>query len=135
VYKPKKGDDSETYGGEEDLKKLQDTSKFKPDKDFSGVNRDKPAVVWFGGRFANFVQEPRNEPVQFEKDDPFGLDEFLSQAKTGSKSALDKIGTSGHMQVGSANLEVASEGGSKRGRLDFEPESGRDRQKDSKKRK
>jgi len=122
VYKPKKGDDSETYGGEEDLKKLQDTSKFKPDKDFSGVNRDKPV-------------EPRNEPVQFEKDDPFGLDEFLSQAKTGSKSALDKIGTSGHMQVGSANLEVASEGGSKRGRLDFEPESGRDRQKDSKKRK
>src|SRR5215831_17666753 len=29
IYRPKKGDD-ETYGTEEDMKKLMDTSKFKP---------------------------------------------------------------------------------------------------------
>jgi SNW domain-containing protein 1 len=111
IYKPKKGDE-DSYGGEEDYKKLLDTTKFKPDKDFTGVDRSKAA-------------EPRNKPVEFEKveEDPFGLDEFLSQAKTSSKgNALDKIGSQGHMKVASSNLQSASEGGSKRGRIAFESE-------------
>lgn len=41
-----------------------------PDKEFSGTNREAT----------------RSGPVQFEKEeDPFGLDQFLSQAKRASK--------------------------------------------------
>lgn len=42
-----------------------------PDKEFSGTDRSGPG---------------RSGPVQFEKEeDPFGLDQFLSQAKRSSK--------------------------------------------------
>lgn len=47
--------------------------RFVPDKEFSGTDR------------AN----PRQGPVQFEKEeeeDPFGLDQFLTQAKRASGS-------------------------------------------------
>lgn len=48
--------------------------RFVPDKDFSGTDRSG------GGGGA------RSGPVQFEKEeDPFGLDQFLSQAKRASK--------------------------------------------------
>jgi len=106
LYKPKKGD-GDAYGTEEDLKKLQDTTKFRPDKEFSGIDRSKPTE--------------RSGPVEFEKEeDPFGLDAFLSQAK-GTAKPLDKIGKGGHMGVSSASIEGARSGGSKRGRIDFEP--------------
>jgi len=108
LYRPKKGD-GDNYGSEADLQKLQDTTKFRPDKDFSGIDRTK-------------APQPRSGPLEFEKDgeDPFGLDEFLSQAKSGTGKPLDKIGTSGHMNVSSASIEGATSGGSKRGRIDFE---------------
>jgi SNW domain-containing protein 1 len=120
IYRPKKNDE-ESYGTEEDMKKLMDTSKFKPDKGFSGTEqKDKK-------------QEARERPVEFEKEaDPFGVDAFLSQAKaktSGKPNPLSKIGTSGHMSVSSANLETASSGGSKRNRLDFETEKGADSNK------
>jgi SNW domain-containing protein 1 len=100
------------------MKKLLDTSKFKADKEFSGVDHSKNK----GGR---------EKPVEFEKAeaDPFGLDEFLSQAKSSAKNAMDKIGTQGHMGVGSSNTQAAAEGGSKRARLDFESESSSKRRK------
>lgn len=46
--------------------------RFVPDKEFSGVDRSVT----------------RSGPVQFEKDeeDPFGLDQFLKQAKRASSS-------------------------------------------------
>jgi SNW domain-containing protein 1 len=45
-----------------------------PDKEFSGTDRSA-------------AQGGRSGPVQFEKeeDDPFGLDQFLTQAKRSSK--------------------------------------------------
>jgi SNW domain-containing protein 1 len=111
LYRPKKASDTETYGGEEDFKKLLDTSKFKADKNFTGVDNDK-------------AQAPRDKPVEFEKgEDPFGLDEFLSAAKTSGKSkALDKIGTSNHMHASSGNASTDGSS-SKRNRIDFEKPS------------
>lgn len=49
--------------------------RFVPDKEFSGTDRSGAAG--------------RSGPVQFEKqpeeEDPFGLDQFLTQAKRASK--------------------------------------------------
>ena len=117
LYRPKKDLDTETYGGEEDFNKLLDTSKFKPDKDFTGADREK----------STSGQQSRNKPVEFEKveEDPFGLDEFLSAAKTGSK-ALDKIGKSGTMHASAGNASSSTGSASnvqqltKRKQLDFE---------------
>jgi len=120
IYRPKKNDE-ESYGSEADLQKLMDTNKFKPDKGFSGAERNKDEKV------------DRTGPVEFEQEeDPFGLDEFLSKAKTSSKP-LDKIGSKGHMNVASADVnEIASGGSSKRGRIDFASASS---DKDPKKRR
>jgi len=49
-------------------------SRFVPDKQFSGTDRSTGT---------------RSGPVQFEKDeDPFGLDQFLKQAKRASSSIM-----------------------------------------------
>lgn len=71
LYRPSKNLDKEVYG--DDLEALVKTNRFVPDKEFSGTDRS--------------VQ--RSGPVQFEKqpeeEDPFGLDQFLTQAKHASK--------------------------------------------------
>lgn len=69
IYRPSKNLDKESYG--EDLEKLKTSRMFVPDKEFSGTDRSSGA---------------RAGPVQFEKDeeDPFGLDQFLKQAKKAS---------------------------------------------------
>jgi SNW domain-containing protein 1 len=68
LYRPSKQVDQDIYGG--DLDKIVNTSRFVPDKEFSGTDR----------------KNPRSGPVQFEKeDDIFQLDKFLDTAKTGSK--------------------------------------------------
>lgn len=71
LYRPSKSIDQEAYGG--DLDKIVNTNRFVPDKEFSGTDRS--------------AQNTRQGPVQFEKDeeDPFGLDEFLVEAKKASK--------------------------------------------------
>lgn len=52
-------------------------SRFVPDKEFSGTDRT--------------AQVSRSGPVQFEKEeDPFGLDQFLTQAKRSSKRPKDE---------------------------------------------
>ncbi|XP_075547999.1 puff-specific protein Bx42 [Dermacentor variabilis] len=69
IYRPK-NQDKEVYG--EDLEKLMKTSRFVPDKEFSGTDRSSR----------------RDGPVQFERleeEDPFGLDKFLTEAKKASK--------------------------------------------------
>ncbi|XP_014483177.1 PREDICTED: puff-specific protein Bx42 [Dinoponera quadriceps] len=70
IYLPSKNIDKDTYG--DDLEKLVKTNRFVPDKEFSGTDRSAT----------------RSGPVQFEKDeeDPFGLDQFLKQAKRASSS-------------------------------------------------
>ncbi|OXU29927.1 hypothetical protein TSAR_004390 [Trichomalopsis sarcophagae] len=52
---------------DEDLEKLKSTSRFAPDKEFTGTDR---------------TGADRSGPVQFEKEneDPFGLDMFLKKA-------------------------------------------------------
>lgn len=70
IYRPTRNIDKDVYG--EDLDKLIKTNRFVPDKEFSGTDRSAA----------------RSGPVQFEKEkeeDPFGLDQFLNQAKRSSK--------------------------------------------------
>ncbi|XP_008554939.1 puff-specific protein Bx42 [Microplitis demolitor] len=70
IYRPSKNIDKDNYG--DDLEKIVKTNRFVPDKEFSGTDRSAQ----------------RSGPVQFEKDeeDPFGLDQFLTQAKRASGS-------------------------------------------------
>lgn len=76
LYRPSRsGKDADLYG--DDLETLKNTSRFVPDKEFSGIDRT--------------AGSSRSGPVQFEKhrdeedDDPFGLGKFLNEAKTASK--------------------------------------------------
>lgn len=65
--------DSEMYGDSTSVEKILATNRFKPDRDFSGVDRTQSTG-------------PRSGPVEFEREaDPFGLDQFLSDAKSGRK--------------------------------------------------
>ncbi|KAL7298093.1 hypothetical protein TKK_0009098 [Trichogramma kaykai] len=76
MYRPSKNLDQDNYGA--DLEKLKSTSRFVPDKEFSGTDRTGSA---------------RSGPVQFEKEeeDPFGLSKLLKQAKgTSSSGASSK---------------------------------------------
>ena len=50
---------------------LRKTNRFVPDKEFSGTDRSG---------------QGRSGPVQFEEEDPFGLDQFLDAAKGASAS-------------------------------------------------
>ncbi|RZF37402.1 hypothetical protein LSTR_LSTR011679 [Laodelphax striatellus] len=76
LYRPSKNVDKDMYG--DDLEKLIKTNRFVPDKEFGGTDRSAAATS-------------RTGPVQFEKDeeDPFGLDQFLTQAKRASKRPKD----------------------------------------------
>uniref|UniRef100_A0AAR2IYE9 SNW domain-containing protein 1 n=1 Tax=Pygocentrus nattereri TaxID=42514 RepID=A0AAR2IYE9_PYGNA len=62
MYRPSKNADKDMYG--DDLDTLMQSSRFVPDREFSGTDH--------GPR--------RDGPVQFEED-PFGLDKFLEEAK------------------------------------------------------
>jgi SNW domain-containing protein 1 len=71
IYRPTRGNqDKDVYG--DDLDSLVKTSRFVPDKEFSGTDHNSK----------------REGPVQFEKqeeEDPFGLDKFLTEVKKASK--------------------------------------------------
>lgn len=74
IYRPSRNVDKDVYG--DDLDKLIKTSRFVPDKEFSGTDRSAR----------------REGPVQFERqveEDPFGLDKFLTEAKKASKRPTD----------------------------------------------
>lgn len=74
LYRPSKQIDQDAYGG--DLDRIVNTSRFVPDKEFSGTDRTG--------------QSSRSGPVQFEKEeDPFGLDQFLTMAKKAHKRKDD----------------------------------------------
>jgi SNW domain-containing protein 1 len=105
IYRPGKNVDKEAYGGQEDLDELRKTSRFVPDKEFSGTDRSAGA-----GGSAN-----RAGPVQFEKDedDPFGLDQFLDTAKRASNKRGNEERRDRDRGAGD------SSGGSKRNRKDY----------------
>jgi len=104
-----KGHDDEMHGGEgaeAAYDKLVKTDKFRPDKGFDGTEEGR--------------KRSRDDPVQFEKEeaDPFGLDQFLTDAKKGKK-AMDGVG-SGRGGGMAASGGGSMDGGQKRDRLDFQ---------------
>ena len=116
IYRPR-ANDKDAYGtAEEQYNDIVNTDRFKPNKDFKGVDRSKPAV-------------PRSQPVQFEKEaDPFGMEELLSKTKGRKRkgNALDSIGRSGHMRAtGGMASKESYESGSSRSKVDFERSSSR----------
>lgn len=111
LYRPSKGVDNEAYGA--DLDKIVSTSRFVPDKEFSGTDRTG--------------QHVRQGPVQFEKEeDPFGLDQFLNMAKKAPKrkegAEAAASGSKQHEQQpsgsGSHKEREKERGGEKRRRRD-----------------
>lgn len=107
LYKPRKDTDSEMYGGaDEQLERVMKTDRFKPDKGFTGVPERAG---------------PRDKPVEFDKpeEDPFGLDQFLSEVK-GGKKTLDKVGSGGTMRASGGSSRDNYDGGSGRTRIGFE---------------
>lgn len=75
LYRPKANDD-EGYVSQAEIDKLRDTSRFKPDRDFSGVDRSGPRTS-------------RNEPVQFEKGVTLGAPPTADDSSKKSKKASD----------------------------------------------
>ncbi|CAA0816848.1 SNW/SKI-interacting protein [Striga hermonthica] len=107
LYRPKKDADGEMYGGaDEQYEKLMKTERFKADKGFAGTSK----------------AGPRDGPVEFERDapeeDPFGLDQFLTEVKTGKK-AMEKVGSGGTLKAGAGSMRD-DYGGSGRSRIGFE---------------
>ncbi|XP_021715065.1 SNW/SKI-interacting protein-like [Chenopodium quinoa] len=108
LYQPKKDMDNEMYGGaDEQLEKIRNTERFKPDKGFTGTAEKSGE---------------RERPVEFEQvaeeADPFGLDQFLTEVKKGKK-AMDKIGGGGTMKASAGSTREGYDGGSGRSRIDF----------------
>ncbi|KAF3320714.1 SNW/SKI-interacting protein-like protein [Carex littledalei] len=111
LYRPKKDADGDMYGGDADeqMEKIMKTERFKPDKAFSGAAERS---------------SKRDRPVEFDKaeeNDPFGLDEFLTEVKKGKK-AVEKIGGGGTMKAsgGGSSTRDDYDGGSGRTRINFE---------------
>ena len=119
IYRPKSSKDSELYGDAEaqmqELKKSA-TERFRPDTDFAGIDRDDP-----GGT----TQARRSGPVQFEKEleDPFGLDQFLTEARSGKRgAAMDAVGQTSTMLAGSGtrSRESYAEDSSSKKKMKFQ---------------
>lgn len=113
LYRPKKDDDDEMYGGaDEQLEKIKKTERFKVDRQFTGTSERSG---------------PRDGPLEFDKEqveeDPFGLNQFLTEVKTGKK-AIDKIGSGGTLKASAGSMRDGSDG-SGRSRINFEKKGGR----------
>lgn len=109
LYRPKATQDDEMYG---DRAKGQiRVDRFKADNPFQGTEEPTAAA---GGRDA---------PVEFEAD-PFGLDQFVTTVKGGSrKKPLDDIGKRGGMKAsagGSSYDELSRGHHTSRSRMQFE---------------
>ncbi|CAG8437635.1 5724_t:CDS:2, partial [Scutellospora calospora] len=78
IYNPKKNFDPDQYGGgdEESINRMLSVDRFGiASKGFQGADKS----------------QPRDGPVEFEKEeaDPFGFNQFLDDAKKGSKRGLE----------------------------------------------
>jgi len=137
LYKPKKDLDEEVGGiNDEEMKKIFDTSKFRADKEFSGVDDQRKQSASTGTRskpveFEKDEENPKSKVDAPSNDDLFGLEGFMTEAKTSAKNALNKIGGSGFMAVGSGDVQGSVEGGSKRGNIAFESSSKKRTDRDS----
>eukprot|EP00743_Colponemidia_sp_Colp-15_P001604 GILK01001751.1.p1 GENE.GILK01001751.1~~GILK01001751.1.p1 ORF type:complete len:604 (+),score=131.81 GILK01001751.1:65-1813(+) len=131
IYRPTR--DSAVHAEDEE----DDTSKMvrestRPSRGFEGADKSKG-----GGRSkpVEFEKEPEDETV-----DPFGLDQFFTEAKKGRK-AMDKIGSGGLMSAAAGGSREMGSGGD-RGKMSFTKESSssgssrdRDRDRDSRDRR
>eukprot|EP00457_Paulinella_chromatophora_P004285 gb/GEZN01004297.1/.p1 GENE.gb/GEZN01004297.1/~~gb/GEZN01004297.1/.p1 ORF type:complete len:603 (-),score=114.18 gb/GEZN01004297.1/:182-1894(-) len=108
IYKPTKLDN--VGMGEADVQNLieKSTKRFKPDRGFEGAEE------------ASSAYQARTKPVDFEKDDPFGIGQMLSTAKSGGggRGTLDKIGSQGHMSASAGG--AGQDGDRRRDRVEFE---------------
>jgi len=109
IYRPTRT--TEDGWGDEDaaIERVSKAARFQPgDRGFDGA--DGGGAVEAGGR---------GRPVEFEQEsaaDPFGLDEFLTEAKRGK--ALDSLGA-GSGGMGAAGGGGSADGGSGRSALSF----------------
>lgn len=107
LYRPKKDVDNEAYGGADaQLEKIMKTDRFKPDKGFTGASERTGQ---------------RDRPVEFESEetDPFGLEQFLTEVKTGKK-AMDNVGGGGTMRASAgSSMRDSHDGGSNRTSIGF----------------
>ncbi|CAG8535861.1 6178_t:CDS:10 [Cetraspora pellucida] len=83
IYNPKKNYDTDQYGGgdEESINRMLSVDRFGiASKGFQGADKS----------------QSRDGPVEFEKEeaDPFGFNQFLDDAKKGSKRGLETISES-----------------------------------------
>eukprot|EP01125_Pyxidicula_operculata_P006575 TRINITY_DN226_c0_g1_i1.p1 TRINITY_DN226_c0_g1~~TRINITY_DN226_c0_g1_i1.p1 ORF type:complete len:454 (-),score=160.31 TRINITY_DN226_c0_g1_i1:94-1455(-) len=99
LYKAPKREDVEQYGGNVSLEQIVNTKKFKPHKDFGGVDRSQNAAE-------------REGPVQYEKDvdssQNYGLTEFLdstSSSKSEKSSDRQKLGVMHATAGGSGSVD------------------------------
>eukprot|EP01090_Pellita_catalonica_P003536 TRINITY_DN13204_c0_g1_i1.p1 TRINITY_DN13204_c0_g1~~TRINITY_DN13204_c0_g1_i1.p1 ORF type:complete len:639 (+),score=134.32 TRINITY_DN13204_c0_g1_i1:36-1952(+) len=119
LFRPRTGD-GDVYG-QQSAEDIINTDRFKPDRDFSGVDRSQ--------------QSKRSGPVDFEPSkrsddendgedevDPLGLDSFLTEvSESHRRNPLGKIGQKGQMSASSSsNYEKMREQGLKRDRLEFQ---------------
>lgn len=121
IYRPRSGVD--VYGSEKDLEKLRNTERFRPEKDFEGVDRSQPRAPG---------------PVQFERASEAGgagagagggegSDAFAAMGGgdvRGGGRALAGIGSKGHMAAAAgtrldASMEGLRSGGSGRSKIRF----------------
>lgn len=120
IYRPTASRGSEYGTADEQYANLSRTDRFKPAKDFRGVDRSQPTGV-------------RSQPVQFERSapaapaaaaaaprtqgndtDPFGLDELTT---TRSRRDTGKFKQPGVMQAAAGGSRAG--GGDGKGRMDF----------------
>jgi hypothetical protein len=103
IYRPTRDIDTEIYNGEQrsekEIETIISTDRFRPDRGFLGAEKVLSSEL-------SQVQQRRDGPVQFERSsettlsttDPFGLDQFLTEAKKG-KQAMSLIGPRGAMHA------------------------------------
>ena len=110
IYRPRAQQDAELYG-DEDVERLlaKSAKRFRPEKGFEGADEE--------------TAEPRSAPVQFEQESPaedvFGIEKFLSDAKSGRKTALDSIGSRGFMKAAGGSSSTSDRSSYSRGRKEF----------------
>jgi len=73
MYRPRKGGEEDEANADDNMAKLLSTNKFKPDKDFSGVDRTKANEVIKSGPYSTL----RNDTETF-----FCWKGFLKQPHT-----------------------------------------------------
>jgi SNW domain-containing protein 1 len=99
LYQPRRAENTGINAA--DMAKINDTSRFRPDKGFQGAEGGKPTRSGDPVEFE--YDQRRSASTAAPAEDPFGFNSFLSSAGSGgAKKPLDRIGTSGAMHAAAA---------------------------------